>query len=417
MDLAPFRDDLLKRFLRYVELDTQADEHSLTIPSTAKQIVLSRMLAEECQQMGLTDVELTEHGLVYATIPATVEHSAPTIAWVAHVDTSSEFAASNIKPVLHENYQGGDLVLPGDPQIVITEQANPELLELRGATLITTDGTTLLGADDKAGIACIMTAAQALMADRSLPCGEIRVCFTVDEEIGRGTDELDFEKLNSTCAYTLDSSGRGRIDTETFSADLAIITVKGVNTHPSEGKDKIVNAIKWLSRFVEALPADSHSPETTEGRDGFIHPYSIEGGVAQASCRMILRDFETPVLDEYRDQLQQIANQLMQQESRLEITVEIRRQYRNMRDGLDKEPRAIPKAIAATEAAGLTPVLDIIRGGTDGSLMTEKGLPTPNLSSGQHNPHGPTEWTSVEEMLSSTQVLIQLAHQWSKEQS
>lgn len=405
---------LLDRFLRYVQIDTQSDETSSTSPSTAKQLVLSRMLADECRAMGLADISCDERGIVMATVPSNVPHDAPMIVWNSHVDTSPEYSGTNVKPIVHRNYAGGDLVLPGDPTKVLTVAENPSLKKLIGGTIITTDGTTLLGSDDKAGVAEIMSAAAHLMAHPEIPHGPVRVCFTVDEEIGRGIEGLDFKKLGGVCGYTLDSGGMGRIDYETFSADLAIVTVHGRNTHPSVGKGVLVNAIRLLSQFLDRLPREVLSPESTDGRDGFLHPYHIEGGVAQASARIILRDFETEKLKDHANLLSGIAAELMKQEPRCRIDVEIRRQYRNMRDGLQKEPRALAKAIEAVRRTGQEPRLDIIRGGTDGALMTEAGLPTPNLSSGQHNPHSPLEWTSLEEMQKAVDVLVQLAIAWAE---
>lgn len=406
---------VLDRFLRYVRIDTQSDEDSTTYPSTAKQLDLSRLLADECRAMGLVDVSLSEFGVVMATVPSNVAHSGPAIAWVAHVDTSPETSGKDVKPVLHENYDGRDLVLPGDRSKVIRVDANPALKGLIGATIVTTDGTTLLGADDKAGVATIMAAAEYLMTHPEIPRGPIRVCFTCDEEIGRGTDKLDIAKLNAVCAYTLDGDGAGVIDCETFSADVAIVTVEGINTHPSEGKGKMVNAIRILSHFLARLPADRLSPETTSDREGFLHPYSIEGGVAFSTARIILRDFDTPKLKEYADMLESIAADLRAQHPKAKITVETRKQYRNLGDGLKSEPRAVAKAIEAMKATGIEPKLSIIRGGTDGSLLTERGLPTPNLSTGEHNPHSPLEWTSREELQRATDVLVQLARVWSSE--
>jgi len=408
---------LLDRFLRYVQLDTQSDETSTASPSTARQLVLSKMLAEECRSLGLKDVSCDARGIVMATVPATVPHTAPTIVWNSHVDTSPEYSAANVRPIVHRNYPGGDIVLPGDPSKVLKVDENPALKDLIGATVITTDGTTLLGADDKAGVAEIMTAAAHLMAHPELPHGPVRVCFTVDEEIGRGIEGLDFAKLGGACGYTLDSGGVGRIDVETFSADLALVTVQGTNTHPSVGKGVMVNAIRILSRFLDRLPQDKLSPESTDGRDGFLHPYHVEGGVARATARIILRDFETERLKDHANLLAGIAADLMKAEPRCRVDVEIRKQYRNMRDGLQKEPRALAKAIEAVRRAGLEPRLDSIRGGTDGALMTEAGLPTPNLSSGQHNPHSPLEWTCLEEMQKAVDVLVQLAIVWGEERA
>ena len=408
--------ELLDRFLKYVQIDTQADEHSESSPSTAKQLELSRLLADECKQMGLKDVTLSPQGVVMATVPQTVTHHAPTIAWVAHVDTSPETSGTNVKPIVHREYDGSDLVLPGDPTKVIRGEENPELCNLLGGTIITTDGTTLLGADDKAGIAVIMAAAEQLMKRRELSHGPIRLVFTCDEEIGRGTQHLSISEIGAVCAYTLDGDGQGKIDSETFSADLAIITVTGINTHPSIGKGAMVNAIRILSSIIASLPQDTLSPETTDGREGFIHPYSIEGGVARAEARLILRDFEVEQLSEYAGLLARIASNHRQANPKANIDITIKHQYRNMREGLAKEPRAISKAVEATEAAGLEPQLSIIRGGTDGSLLTALGLPTPNLSTGEHNPHSPLEWTSLEEMQSAVNVLVQLAIAWGREE-
>lgn len=409
-------DTLLDRFLRYARIDTQSDENSPASPSTAKQLTLSRMLADECRALGLADVSCDEHGIVMATVPATVEHAAPTIVWNSHVDTSPEYTAENVQPVVHEHYAGGDITLPADPSKVIRVADNPALEQLTGTTIITTDGTTLLGADDKAGLAVIMTAAARLLAEPTIPHGPVRVLFTVDEEIGRGVEGLDFEKLGGVCGYTLDSSGAGIIDCETFSADQATVVVRGVNSHPSEAKAKgMVNAVRILGQFLARLPADRLAPEVTDGREGFLHPYTIEGGVAQASVRIILRDFETARLADHAELLRSIAAELQAEHPRASIDVQIKKQYRNMRDGLENEPRAVAKAVEATRAAGMEPKLDIIRGGTDGALMTEHGLPCPNLSSGQHNPHSPLEWASLKEMEQAVEVLVQLAIGWGRE--
>jgi len=408
---------LLERFVRYARIDTQADENSTSAPSTPKQLDLCRLLKQECEQLGLSDVGMNEQGVVTATLPATISHEAPAIAWLAHVDTSPEFSGTEVNPVIHSDYDGRDIVLPGDPSRILRVEENPALETLIGGTVITTDGTTLLGADDKSGIAVIMTAAAHLIAHPETEHGPIRICFTCDEEIGRGVDHLDIDSLGVACAYTLDSDGVGRIDSETFSADLAIVKVTGINTHPSVGKDALVNAVRILSAFIAQLPTETLSPETTDGRQGFLHPYHIEGGVAKASARIILRDFETEKLDEYKARLEQIADRLLTAHPRASIEIEIVKQYRNMRDGLEKEPRALEKAFAAVRAAGIESTPSIIRGGTDGSQLTERGLPTPNLSTGQHNPHSPLEWTSLEEMQKAADILVQLAIAWGKEMS
>ncbi|HEV8066729.1 MAG TPA: peptidase T [Planctomycetaceae bacterium] len=408
-------DTLLERFTRYARIDTQAVEGATGYPSSAKQLELCRMLARECQEIGLADVAMNDFGIVTATVPASTGCRAPAIAWFAHVDTSPEFTAENVKPIVHPNYDGRDLVLPGDPSRVLRTAENPALTKLIGRTIITTDGTTLLGADDKSGIAVIMTAAAYLLAHPEVVHGPIRVCFTCDEEVGHGVDHVDLDKLDVVCGYTLDSEGCGRIDSETFSADLAIVKVTGVNTHPSIGKGAMVNAVRILSDFISRMPTERLSPETTDARDGFLHPYQMSGGVASASARIILRDFETATLADHAGLLERIAEELRTKHPRARIEVEIHKQYRNMRDGLPKEPRALAKAIDAVKAAGLEPELSQIRGGTDGSVLTERGLPTPNLSSGQHNPHSPLEWTCLEEMQKAVDILIELAKAWGLE--
>lgn len=405
---------LLSRFLRYVKIDTQSDETSTTYPSTAKQLTLSKLLAEECGALGLTDVSCDEFGIVLATVPSTIASQVPVIAYVAHVDTSPEYSSTNVNPQLHENYQGGDIVLPKDGKVLRASE-NPDLKNCIGHTVITTDGSTLLGSDDKSGVAVIMSAAAELMRrGNELKHGPIRLCFTCDEEIGRGTDKIDLKKLGAHVAYTLDGGGRDEIDSETFSADGAKVTVKGINTHPSVGKGAMVNAVRILSTFISRLPTARLSPETTDGRDGFIHPYHIEGGVAEASARFILRDFEEENLKQQADLLESIAVTLRAEHPRAQILIETRPQYRNMREGLAPEPRAISKAVDAMKSLGRTPKMTIIRGGTDGSLLTAKGLPTPNLSTGEHNPHSPLEWTSLEEMQAAVDVLVQLAVEWAK---
>lgn len=405
--------NLLERFLRYVKIDTQSDENSTTSPSTSKQLVLSRLLEEECRSLGLHDVTCSDNGIVMATIPATISHVAEMIFWNAHIDTSPEYSGTNVNPIVHENYQGQDIVLPCNPPKTIFAKDNPTLSQLVGTTIITTDGTTLLGSDDKSGIAVIMTTAEYLQRHPDIPHGAIRLCFTVDEEIGRGTVGLDLARLGCKCGYTLDSLGAGFIDTETFSADLATVVVTGINSHPSEAKAKgMVNAVKILAHFISLLPKDRLTPETTDDRDGFLHPYAIEGGVAEARVRIILRDFETAKLEEYAQLLKNLAKEVAEEYPKANIEVTIKKQYRNMREGLMKEPRAVEYALEAMRKAGLEPKRNFIRGGTDGALLTEQGIPCPNLSSGQHNFHSPLEWSSLWEMEKAVEVLVQLAILW-----
>jgi tripeptide aminopeptidase len=403
---------LLDRFCRYARIDTQADEKSTTYPSTPGQLELGRLLTQELTAFGLRDASQDEHGIVMATVPATTRHLAPTIAWIAHVDTSPETSGRNVKPVVHANYQGGDIVLPGDPSKVIRVAESPELAQLVGKTIITTDGTTLLGSDDKSGVAVIMEAAAYLLTHPELPHGPVRVCFTCDEEIGHGVDHVDLKKLGTHVGYTLDGSGQGEIDVETFSADLAVVTVRGVNIHPALAKGKMVNAIRLAGMLLDRLPRRILSPETTSEREGFLHPYRIEGGVAEVTLRILLRDFDTPRLADKADLLRNLAGVLTTEFPQARIDVAVTPQYRNMADGLVKEPRAVTFAEEAMRRTGLTPKLAIIRGGTDGSRLTEMGLPTPNLSTGEHNFHSPLEWTCLEEMQQAVRVLVELAKVW-----
>ncbi len=405
---------LLDRFCRYVRIDTTAVENAGTYPSSAGQLELGRMVTEELRSLGLRDAVQDEYGIVLATIPATVEHDTPVIAWIAHVDTSPETTGRNVKPIVHENYDGHDIVLPGDPNKVIRVSDNPELAHLKGKTLVTTDGTTLLGADDKAGVAVIMEAAAQLLARPELPHGPIRVCFTCDEEIGHGVDHLDLRKLGAVAGYTLDGGGQGEIDGETFSADLAVVTIRGVNIHPAIAKGRMINAVRLAGLFLERLPRLTQSPETTADREGFLHPYRMEGGVAEVTLRILLRDFATPGLADRGELLRTIARTITAEYPQASIDVTVTPQYRNMAEGLAKEPRALAFAQEAMRRAGLEPKLTIVRGGTDGSRLTELGLPTPNLSTGEHNLHSPLEWTCVEEMATAVRVLVELAKVWAE---
>jgi tripeptide aminopeptidase len=403
---------LLDRFLRYVQINSQADEAAATYPSSPGQLEMGRMLAQELRDLGVRDAAQDDHGIVLATLPATQTKAAPVIAWIAHVDTSPETSGRGVKPQVHRDYQGNDLVLTGDPSKVLRVSENPELLTCLGKALVTTDGTTLLGADDKAGIAVIMSAAEYLMAHPEIPHGPIRICFTCDEEIGHGVDHLDLDRLGAHVGYTLDGGGTGEIDGETFSADLAIVTITGVNIHPAFAKGRMINAVRIAGAFLERMPWQALAPEMTDGRDGFLHPYKIEGGVASATLRILLRDFDTAKLAEKATLLQNIAFLLMIEHPGSRIDVQVTPQYRNMAEGLSKEPRAVDFAEEAMKRVGLKPKRTIVRGGTDGSRLTELGLPTPNLSCGEHNLHSPLEWTCVEEMEIAVRVLVELAQIW-----
>lgn len=402
---------LLDRFLRYVRIDTKADEKSTTYPSSPGQLVLGKMLRDELLAMGVKDAIQNEHGLVFATVPGNVP-GAPTIAFNSHVDTNPENSGKDVDPQVIRDYRGGDIVLPKDPTKVIRVKDNPDLNDVIGKTVITTDGTTLLGADDKAGVAVIMEMARLLMVNPSIPHGPVRIVFTCDEEIGYGVKHLEPAEIGAVVAYTLDGMASGEIEDETFSADAATVTVTGVNIHPSIGKGRMINAVRLAAMFIDHLPHRTMSPETTDGRNGFLHPLTIEGGTGEVKIGFLLRSFDTAELPVQAELLREIARQVEREYPGSKVKVETRKQYRNMRDGIAKEPRAIKYAELATKRAGLEPKFKIIRGGTDGSQLTEKGLPTPNLSTGEHNPHSPLEWTCLEEMEAAVRVVIELCQVW-----
>jgi tripeptide aminopeptidase len=407
---------LLGRFLRYVQIDTTADEAAKSYPSSPGQLTLGKLLADELREMGLKDVEHDAHGLVWATIPSTAKPKSnqplPVIAFNAHVDTSPETTGKNVKPHVIRNYAGGDIPLTGDSTKVIRVAENPELNGLHGKTIITTDGTTLLGADDKAGVAVIMELAHTLVEHPQSAHGKVRLLFTCDEEIGHGIDHVDLNKLGAAVCYTLDGQGAGEIDIETFSADLATVTIRGVNIHPSIAKGRMVNALRAVATFIDNLPTVGLSPETTDGREGFLHPYTIEGGVAAVKIKVLLRDFEAAQLETKADLIRKAAREVVAKIPGCQIDVQITKQYRNMRDGLAKEPRAVGFAQDAFRRLKRECKLTIVRGGTDGSQLTERGLPTPNLSTGEHNPHSPLEWTCLEEMTAAVEHLVELVQVW-----
>lgn len=403
---------LLDRFCRYVRIDTTADDRATTYPSSPGQLELGRLLVSELRQMGLADAEQDEHGIVMATVPATTGAAAPVVALNAHLDTSPETSGANVRPQVVRNYDGRDLALPGDPRQVIRVADNPELRSLLGQTLVTSDGTTLLGADDKSGVAVIMEAAAWLAEHPEIPHGPLRVCFTCDEEIGHGVDHVDLARLGADVCYTLDGQGADEIDVETFSADLATVTITGVNIHPSIAKGRMVNALRVAGDLLSRLPRDHSSPETTEERQGFLHPYQVAGGVAQTTLKILLRDFDTAGLAVRAQTLREAADACRAAHPRASIDLEITRQYRNLAEGLAREPRAVALAEEALRRLGRTPRRTIVRGGTDGSRFTELGLPTPNLSTGEHNPHSPLEWTCLEEMVAAAQMLVTLATLW-----
>jgi tripeptide aminopeptidase len=406
---------LLARFLRYVRIDTTAREGQSNYPSTSGQLALGRLLCDELREIGLADAVQTEMGIVLARVPPTVNRKVPVVAFNSHVDTSPETTGAGVRPQVIRDYPGGDIKLPGKAGAVIRADDNPELQSLVGSTIITSDGTTLLGADDKAGVAVIMETAACLQEHPEIEHGPVRICFTCDEEIGHGVDHVDLARLGATVCYTLDGQGADEIDVETFSADLATVAVRGVNIHPSIAKGRMVNAVRVAADFLVRLPAASLSPESTSDRQGFLHPYHVEGGVAEVSMRILLRDFDAAVLAELAERLRAAAKESEKRFPGSAIDVAITRQYRNMAEGLAREPRAVAFAKRALERLGRKPRLTIVRGGTDGSRFTELGLPTPNLSTGEHNPHSPLEWACLEEMQQAAAMLVELVQIWAQE--
>jgi len=373
------------------------------------------MLVDELRRIGLSDACQDDNGIVLATLLPTIDRPAPTIALLAHLDTSPETSGAGVKPQVVENYDGGELVLPGDASRVIRPAEHPELLGLVGRTIITSDGTTLLGADDKAGVAAIMEAATRLVEQPNIPHGPVRLALTCDEEIGRGVDHLRLDHLGAAVGYTLDGQGADTIDVETFSADMAVVTVQGKNIHPGVAKGRMVNALRVAADLVARLPREAASPESSEGREGFLHPFEVAGGVGAVSLRVLLRDFDALALERWADMLRQAAAASMATFPGAHIGVAITRQYRNMAEGLAREPRAVGHAERALGRLGRVAKLTIVRGGTDGSRLTEMGLPTPNLATGQHAPHSATEWACLEEMAATVEWLMALAEVWAQE--
>jgi len=412
MPRTQFDQELEERLIRYCLIDTQADEKSTTSPSTAIQLDLLNLLVAEMKEIGAQDVTLTDYGAVLATIPATVETSAPVIGFLAHVDTAPAFHASGVKPIVHRAYDGGEIVLPDDPTQVISPKQSPYLAQKIGDDIVTASGTTLLGADDKAGVAIVMAMARHLLAHPELPHGKLRIGFTPDEEIGRGVHKQLPVDLGATFAYTLDGADLGEIVYETFSADKATVRIQGVSTHPGDAKDKLVNALHLAAKLIDTLPHVTLTPETTSGRQGFIHIYQMSGTAAEAELNFILRDFEMEHLEAQGRLIQQVCATIQATELRAHITCTITAQYRNMRYWLENDMRPVELARAACRQAGVEPFSVPIRGGTDGSRLTEMGVPTPNIFTGMKNIHGPLEYNSVQDMGRATEVCIKLAQLW-----
>ncbi|MEZ5733942.1 MAG: peptidase T [Paracoccaceae bacterium] len=404
-----FDAELESRLVRYAAVDTQSDDDSTSSPSTAIQLDLQRMLVSELEGIGAADVRLTDYGAVLATIPATVGHKAPVIALLAHVDTAPAFNATGVKPVVHRGYNGGAITFADAPGLILSPEGSPYLAQKVGDDIITASGTTLLGADDKAGVAIIMTAVRHLLSNPDIPHGEIRIAFTPDEEIGRGVDERLPADLAVDFAYTFDGGERGEIEYETFSADGAVVTVTGVSIHPGTGKGRLVNAVHLAAKIVDTLPQVTLTPETTEGREGFIHVHTMKGGAAEAELRFILRDFELDGLAAKGALLRQVCAAIQATEPRATITCDIRPQYRNMRYWLEKDMRPVELARAACRAVGIEPVSVPVRGGTDGSRLTEMGVLCPNIFTGMQDIHGPLEWISVQDMAAATMTCLKLA--------
>lgn len=401
-----------ERFLRYVQIDTQSDPQSTTCPSTEKQKDLSRLLVQELKSMGIADAHLDDHGYVYATIPATSSKQVPVICYCSHVDTAPDCTGQGVKPLVHTNYDGGNIILPDDPSQVITPDDHPYLRKKKGEDIITASGTTLLGADDKAGVAVIMDMANYFMANPGIPHGTIKILFTPDEEIGRGVDKADVKKLGAQFAYTLDAGERGAYEDETFSADGVTITFHGVSAHPGYAKDKLVNAMKVAGAFLETLPKDTLSPETTEKRSGFVHPVRINGIAEKVTLEFIIRDFITAKLAEYEDLLREKLAATLQRFPGAKADFDVREQYRNMKEVLDKHPQVSAYAKEAIARAGVPLIEMSARGGTDGSRLSFMGLPCPNLFTGEMAFHGKHEYVSVQDMQKSVETIVHLACIW-----
>jgi tripeptide aminopeptidase len=402
---------VLDKFLRYVVIDTQSKEDSESYPSTAKQFDLLNLLLKELKGLGVPQVSIDEHGYVMATLSTNVSIKVPAIGFVAHVDTSPEVSGANVKPQVIKEYKGGDIVLPGDSNIVIRESDNPALKTALGKMIVTSDGTTLLGADDKAGIAIIMTALQQLIANPKIPHGEIKVGFTPDEEVGAGTKFFDLKKFGAQFAYTLDGDTTGELNKETFSANSCLITVHGRDIHPGSAKNIMINSVRVISEIIARLPKHQ-APETTEGYEPYIHPYVLEGGVGKSTVKLLFRDFKTSGLDDLKKIVENVVAEVQPLFPKAKIEIQINEQYRNMREELEKDTRVIDYLYEATKRSGLQPLWTPIRGGTDGSRLTADGLPTPNIFTGGSNYHSCTEWVNVWGMEKAVETVLNLVQIW-----
>jgi tripeptide aminopeptidase len=399
------------RFLRYVKYDTQSDEESTSFPSSEKQKKLSADLAKELKKMGLKDALMDKWGYVMASIPANTKKKVPPIAFIAHVDTSPAVTGKNVKPVVHKNYRGGDIKLSKGGW-VIKESENPDLKDMKGFDIITTDGSTLLGADNKAGVAEIMDAVNYFLTHPEVKHGPIKICFTPDEEVGRGTEKIDLKKLGAKYAYTIDGSSRGEVESETFSADMVVLKFIGKNIHPGYAKNKMINSIKIAAAFMEMLPKKKLSPETTEKRQGYVHCTNINGLEETTILKIIIRDFETPKLKEYEKFLEELAKKAVTKFPGSRYEFKVVEQYRNMREVLEKHPQITKYAVQALKRLGIKPIMNPIRGGTDGSRLSFMGLPTPNIFAGEHSFHSQLEWVAVQDMEMAVKTIVEIAKIW-----
>ncbi|MEO1448257.1 MAG: peptidase T [Bacteroidota bacterium] len=414
MPIPSFDHNVLSRFPRYVKIDTQSDPASQTVPSTAKQKDLGKVLVAELTALGITDAELDDKGYVYATVPATIEGNIPVICYCSHMDTSPDASGTGVKPIVHENYQGQDLVLPDDPSVVIRQSEHPDLADQHGNAIVTASGTTLLGADNKAGVAAIMNTVAYLLAHPEVPHGKLRILFTPDEEIGRGVDHVDMEKLGADFGYTIDGEVRGSLEDETFSADGLKIVIHGVSAHPGFAKGKMQSAMKVAAAVLEGLPKTALSPETTEGKEGFIHPVHMAGTVERTEISFIIRDFAVEGLEAQEGLLKEILDKVLLDFPGVKADFIVTEQYRNMKEILDQHPQVVVYAEEAIRRAGLKPIKRSIRGGTDGSRLSFMGLPCPNIFAGEHAFHSKVEWVSVQDMEKASETLVHLAMLWAE---
>ena len=412
MALLNYKHTAADRFMRYVQIDTQSDPTSPSQPSTEKQKDLSRILVKDLHEAGIRNAELDEHGYVYATIPATSSKDVPVLCYCSHVDTAPDCSGTGVKPILHPHYDGKDIVLPDDNTVVISTKDHPYLKERIGDDIITASGKTLLGADDKAGVAIIMDLATYLVQHPEIKHGKIRILFTPDEEVGRGVAAVDMQKLGAQFGYTLDGGERGHLEGETFSADAVIVTFNGISAHPGYAKGKMVHAIKAAAAFVDLLPRNEWCPEVTEGMEGFVHPTSIEGGLEKATVQFIIRDFDTAKLGVHEQRLKDLVAQAAAQVPGITTTFTVKEQYRNMKEVLDKHPYVMDHAQEAYKRAGMKAQRMSIRGGTDGSRLSFMGLPCPNLFTGEMGIHSKQEYVSVQDMEKAVETLVHLAQIW-----